>query len=585
MATTNNVQYQISLRDLLSSTVNRAAGNVAKFDTEIDKTIADINRLNSAMSQSGGQSFMQTTGAVALGSILTRGVEMAGRAAVSQVKDILSAGLDASKLRAEFATLAGDAGIGDALFGDINKYVSESIFGTELFDVSKQLMAYGIGTNEILADLKMLGDVAMGDAEKMKSLSLAFGQTTAAGKLMGSDMIQYISAGFNPLKELERTTGRTYADLKDAMSEGAISSDMVAAAFKSATSEGGLFFGMLDKIGETPFGKMQAMQGNIAMAKQQLGEALLPAMADFMDATKPLIESLPAMFKALQPQLKSAIDGFSSLAKWTAANTETIGKFAHGIKLIAEGYVAWKAGTALITAATWAHGRAIQANIWLRGEETIAVNALTLATERLAVANAAANGTGLVNSYGAPIASAVATGAARSGIVTTVARAAGTGVGMFEAFIGMSVSTLVGVALAAAGGVAVISATAYGMYQNSIGNLSDKGLSSGKSQGNVLVSDVGKLDGVGRVDIKSESKWGKRIDPKPKKPATPSTTLKSDVAKITGQQVKNIYITINGGLIHDFTVKTTSVKESIPDIKRIVTQVLTDSINDSQITD
>jgi hypothetical protein len=49
--------------------------------------------------------------------------------------------------------------------------------------------------------------------------------------------------------------------------------------------------------------------------------------------------------------------------------------------------------------------------------------------------------------------------------------------------------------------------------------------------------------------------------------------------------VRNTYVTINGGLVHEFNVKTSTLKESAPEIKRLVTQVLTDAINDSQITD
>jgi len=47
--------------------------------------------------------------------------------------------------------------------------------------------------------------------------------------------------------------------------------------------------------------------------------------------------------------------------------------------------------------------------------------------------------------------------------------------------------------------------------------------------------------------------------------------------------VKNTYITINGGLVHSFKVTTQTLKDSTPDIKRLVTQALTDALNDSEI--
>lgn len=41
--------------------------------------------------------------------------------------------------------------------------------------------------------MKMLGNVAMGDKEKLSSLTLAFSQISAAGKLQGQDLLQLIN--------------------------------------------------------------------------------------------------------------------------------------------------------------------------------------------------------------------------------------------------------------------------------------------------------------------------------------------------------------------------------------------------------
>ena len=80
----------------------------------------------------------------------------------------------------------------------------------------------------------------MGDKEKLGGLSLVFGQVASAGKMQGQDLMQFINAGFNPLKELQKMTGKTYAELQDMMSKGRIGFDAVAAAIAHATSEGGL---------------------------------------------------------------------------------------------------------------------------------------------------------------------------------------------------------------------------------------------------------------------------------------------------------------------------------------------------------
>jgi hypothetical protein len=150
---------------------------------------------------------------------------------------------------------------------------------------------------------------------------------------------------------------------------------MVADAFKSATSQGGLFFGMLDKIGETPFGKLQTNQGNIDMAKQQLGEALLPALSDFMDASKPLIEALPAMFRALQPTIEDAISSFTTLAKWLGENSDKVGGLVKVVKLAIEGYILWKGVSTALSIANWALARSTAASTAATIANTTAVAA------------------------------------------------------------------------------------------------------------------------------------------------------------------------------------------------------------------
>lgn len=623
MGKLNTVEYQISLRDLLSNTLNKVDGNVKNFEGDIDALTDKIGNLNNVMASGNAGSFMQTTGAVALGSLLTRGIEMAGQAAVQQVKSILSAGLDAGKIRAEFSVLTGGKEMGDALFGDLNKYISDSIFGTELFGSAKTLLAYGISAQQIMPDLKMLGDIAMGDKEKMQSLTLAFGQTTAAGKLMGQDLNQYIAAGFNPLKEIERTTGKSYAVLKDAMEKGQISAQMIHQAFVSATSSGGLFFGMLDKIGETPFGKLQAMQGNIEMAKQQLGEALLPAMSDFMDASKPLIDALPAMFTALKPTIDGIIHSFTGLAEWVSKNGDTVSFLAKSVKLAIEGYMLWKAGTVALTAANW---------LWVQS-----IGAQTAATTRAAAATVSEN-TALVAQgevvaaltleYEALTASITEMSAAETLLMRQqaamaanipiamggVARGATAGGVAAGGLIGSAASAVIPVAIAYFAGEALMQLLPDNKFTGQDFSLVGKnspmasqvnqvafGLSIMDAFGYDMIGDaIEKVNEKNRKPIMDYQDFASGNFGSKKKETNPyfpnvkaavgasvttdkSTELKTDISKVTGQNVKNINVTINGGLIHDFSVNTTTLKEATPDIKRIVTQAVTDAINDSEL--
>lgn len=90
--------------------------------------------------------------------------------------------------------------------------------------------------------MKMLGDISLGNGERLQSLSLAFGQVQASGRLMGGDLLQMVNAGFNPLEAIAKRTGETMIAVKERMSAGGVSVNEVEQAMKDATSEGGRFF-------------------------------------------------------------------------------------------------------------------------------------------------------------------------------------------------------------------------------------------------------------------------------------------------------------------------------------------------------
>lgn len=105
-----------------------------------------------------------------------------------------------------------------------------------------------------------------------------------------------INSGFNPLVEISKKTGRSMSDLKDAMSKGEISIAMVEDAFKSATSEGGQFAGMLEKQSKTLVGAQSNLEGAIQKLTNAVGEKLEPMMVEAFnggyDAINNLTETL-----------------------------------------------------------------------------------------------------------------------------------------------------------------------------------------------------------------------------------------------------------------------------------------------------
>lgn len=190
--------------------------------------------------------------------------------------NVLGAGLQGQARQASFEVMAGKTA-GTQLNQDLTKFAQDSIYGNELYQNAQTMLAFGASVKEVMPDLRMLGDVAMGNKERLGSLTLAFSQVRAAGKLTGQDLLQFVNAGFNPLQVISAKTGVSMSTLREQMSEGLITFDQVKKAFQSATGEGGKFFNMTERIAQTDFGKWEAFKGQLAGVALQLGGSLAPA--------------------------------------------------------------------------------------------------------------------------------------------------------------------------------------------------------------------------------------------------------------------------------------------------------------------
>lgn len=207
-----------------------------------------------------------------------------GAGLVSLAKTGIEAAMTMEGLTAQFTVMTGSAEKAKDVISEIADFAAKTPFDKlGLSNAAKTLMAFGMEADKVVPTLKMLGDVAGSDQNRLNSLALVFGQIQSAGKLTGGDLLQLINQGFNPLNTLAKISGKSMAELRDAMSEGRISADMVTLAFQAATSEGGLFFGNLEAQSQTLQGRISTIKDNFVTALQNMAEAFLPLMKAGVD--------------------------------------------------------------------------------------------------------------------------------------------------------------------------------------------------------------------------------------------------------------------------------------------------------------
>lgn len=210
-------------------------------------------------------------GVKALGSAIA-GI---GKAFVGAMKDGIQYNAELESYTASFTTMLGDQAKAQDLVNNLRNEAAATPFGLQdLAGAAQVLMSFGMSAEDAQKHMRQLGDISQGNVDNFKSLTLAFAQASSTGKLTGQDLMQMINAGFNPLEEISRKTGKSIGELKEEMSKGSISAQMLADAFESATAEGGRFFGAMEAQSMTLIGQMSTLQDNIASLKGQLASGL-----------------------------------------------------------------------------------------------------------------------------------------------------------------------------------------------------------------------------------------------------------------------------------------------------------------------
>jgi tape measure domain-containing protein len=207
------------------------------------------------------------------------------------VKTSLELASGVEQASAAFEVLTGSASSASTMVSQMKKLDAESPLNfLDIQQAGKTLLGYGAATDSVMPRLKQLGDIAMGDGERFKSLSLAFGQVTAAGRLTGQEVLQMVNNGFNPLQEISRNTGLSMIELKKEMENGAISVKMVEDALTSATSAGGRFFGMSDKMSKTGAGAYAKLVSDLQQVGVAIGMSVMPAAKELVGWLRQMIE-------------------------------------------------------------------------------------------------------------------------------------------------------------------------------------------------------------------------------------------------------------------------------------------------------
>lgn len=230
---------------------------------------------------------------VAAGQMIADFAKKAADALMSVVKSGLSYNRDMESYLTNFKVMLGDEQLAAEKLEEIRKMAASTPFTlSDLTEGTQTLLQFGIAADDTTNVLQMLGDISLGNADKMQTLVRAYGKMSSAQKVTLENVNMMIDAGFNPLNQICEATGESMADLYKRISAGKVGFEELQAAVEAATSQGGQFYNGMLEASQTFSGRLSTLQDNVAALTGKLTDGLFSALGDLIVKANELVVSI-----------------------------------------------------------------------------------------------------------------------------------------------------------------------------------------------------------------------------------------------------------------------------------------------------
>lgn len=283
------------------------------------------------------------TASVWLGNTLTK----LGEKAAKVVTDLGKTGLDFNtsmeSYQYQFEALLSDADKASQLIADLQELAKISPLGMEgLANNATTLLQQGIELADIIPTLEMLGNLSLGNTDRMNSVVRAYTQIIGKGGLMAQEMYQLGDAMVPIIEIMTKYGGERYEDgswYQEKMTDPTykIPAEDMIAAFTAATAEGGKwhdymftimdsFGGQADRLGEEGKETLGAFfQPFFEMAKSDVLPNLTASLESFRTWVAENKDTIEKMADAIGNLVNVGFEKMLDMFKWITENGEAVG--------------------------------------------------------------------------------------------------------------------------------------------------------------------------------------------------------------------------------------------------------------------
>lgn len=243
--------------------------------------------------------------------------------ASSKLAEVVKSGVDYNATMESYLTnfkvMLGSEEAAATKLSEIRKMAASTPFSLDdLTGGTQTLLQFGIAADDTTGVLQRLGDISLGNAEKLQTLTRAYGKMSSAQKVTLENVNMMIDAGFNPLNQICDATGESMSDLYKRISDGKVSFSELEAAVEAATSQGGQFYNGMLEASQTFNGRLSTLTDNTKALLGALSDSLYSSLSDLLPVANDVVLELtdafteggvPAMLDTAAELLDNFADG------------------------------------------------------------------------------------------------------------------------------------------------------------------------------------------------------------------------------------------------------------------------------------
>lgn len=163
----------------------------------------------------------------------------------------------------------------------------------------RQLLAYGTAAEDAIKEVEMLGNVAAGLSVPLNDMIYLYGTLRSQGRAYTVDIRQFAGRGVPIYEELSKVLGVSVAQVNEFITAGKVGFAEVEQAFKNMTSEGGMFYNLMQEQSKTITGQISNLKDNIDMMFNEMGQNAEGFISDVLSGVSYLIEHYKDVLRIL----------------------------------------------------------------------------------------------------------------------------------------------------------------------------------------------------------------------------------------------------------------------------------------------